>query len=192
MSGIYTEFAPQCTEIQLSIEQFLRQRGGDAVSRSYGLKVANKSLQLSADDVPPWKKFRKPKAAQKAPKWGPLRSVTIELKSKKKSLAFDYDKLKALQRLWLEKVSDNVPARPSSDHLSHVDLVGAQVKIVAAACSSLVGKEGIVVLETANTLDLVGTDCKMKTIPKYNTKFSVAVQNHIWTFDGRELVNRRI
>ena len=151
MAGIYNVLQPISTENQITIEQFLRNRGGDAVSRSYSVKVANKSLQLSADDVPPWKKCRKPKAPPKQTKWGPPRSITTKLKAKKKALVFDCVRLQALHRLWLDKVRESVPARPSSDHISRIDLVGAQLKVISSSCPSLVGKEGIVVQETANS-----------------------------------------
>ena len=176
---------------QTSLEQFLRERGGETVSRTYGFKVANKSLQLSAEDVAPWKRNRKPKIRKDTFKWGPPRSVTADLRSKKKTWRFNFEKLQSLRSLWLEKAIDNFPSRPSSDYLSTVELVGAQAKIVSASCVSLVGKEGTIVRETANTIDFVGEDNCLKTVPKRKTVFTVFVNNQLWTFDGCQMIKRR-
>ena len=194
--GIYSVLPESCepkSEYQPpTLEQFLQQRGGELALKSFAVKVANKALPLSKDEVAPWKKMRKPPKSKKTMKWGPPRAVTSALKAKKKALRFDFDKLQPLRQLWLDKMHDHFPGKALNDQLARMELIGAQVKIIAASCTSIIGKEGIIVRETAHTLELVGDDNKLKTIPKTQTKFTILVRAQLWTFNGGDLVNRQI
>jgi RNase P/RNase MRP subunit p29 len=176
----------------LTLEQFLQQRGGELALKSFAVKVGNKALPLSKDEVAPWKKMRKLPKPKTIMKWGPPRAVTSTLKAKKKGLRFDFEKLQPLRQLWLEKMHDQFPGKALNDQLSRMELVGAHVMIFAASCTSIIGKEGTIVRETANTLELVGADNRLKTIPKTQTKFTVLVRGQLWTFNGADLVNRQI
>ena len=195
--GIYSVLPescePQFSESQaLTLEQFLQQRGGELALKSYAVKVANKALPLSKDEVAPWKKMRKLPKPKTIMKWGPPRAVTATLQAKKNVLRFDFQKLQPLRQLWLDKMHDQFPGKALNDQLSRMELVGAQVKIFAASCTSIIGKEGTIVRETANTLELVGNDNKLKIIPKSQTKFTILVRGQLWTFNGGDLVNRQI
>jgi ribonuclease P protein subunit POP4 len=71
--------------------------------------------------------------------------------------------------------------------LCRADLHGAMVKVSAAHCPSYVGLEGIVVMETKNTLQIISDDNRLRYIPKLGSNFSFKVKDYLFTLPGSSI-----
>ena len=83
------------------------------------------------------------------------------------------------------------------------ELVGSDVRVTAASNPNLVGIEGTVVVETANTLhveasgrawqarsDVRAGESRTKQVPKADATFAFSVGGHTVSVDGERLVAR--
>ena len=73
--------------------------------------------------------------------------------------------------------------------LAH-ELIGLDVRVVAAANPDLVGVAGRVVDETTNTLRIEGTDGRVRTAPKAGATFEFALDDESVVVEGARLVAR--
>lgn len=70
------------------------------------------------------------------------------------------------------------------------ELIGLEVRVVAATNDDLVGVAGRVVDETTNTLRIEGTDGRVRTAPKAGATFEFALDDDHVVVDGARLVAR--
>eukprot|EP01112_Ceratiomyxa_fruticulosa_P007535 TRINITY_DN1961_c0_g1_i1.p1 TRINITY_DN1961_c0_g1~~TRINITY_DN1961_c0_g1_i1.p1 ORF type:complete len:189 (-),score=48.00 TRINITY_DN1961_c0_g1_i1:82-648(-) len=89
-----------------------------------------------------------------------------------------YDKYLPLNALWEKYVEDilqkhNESQIPST--LMKADFHGAAIKVIKSTCPSLIGKFGIVIMETENTFKIICRDNTMKSISKQGTLFAIKV-----------------
>ncbi|KAL5466873.1 hypothetical protein EMCRGX_G031030 [Ephydatia muelleri] len=104
-----------------------------------------------------------------------------------------YDQYLPLHNLWKDYVTDLLqPSKTSNpSHLSQkvlkADYHGAIIKVVRSKCSSCVGKEGILLQETQNTLKLICRDNKIRTIPKANSVFAFGLDGFLFTLYGNHM-----
>lgn len=115
-----------------------------------------------------------------------------------------YADMLALHNLWqgymkehlgldaMERVPD--VADPQYDGFSKLlvkaDLHGAKVLVTRSKCPSLVGISGIVVIDTKNTLKILGEDDKLRTVPKSECIFVIELGNLELTVVGKHLTIR--
>ncbi|XP_055903728.1 ribonuclease P protein subunit p29 [Eupeodes corollae] len=91
------------------------------------------------------------------------------------------------------KNGDTIPEvyEPNYDAFSKLlvksDLHGAKISVTQSKCPSLIGLEGIVVLDTKNVLKIVGEDNKLRTIPKSECVFGMRLGNITFTLFGKHL-----
>jgi len=71
--------------------------------------------------------------------------------------------------------------------LCRADLHGALVMVAAAACPSHRGVEGLVVLETRHTLQILGKDNTLRIIPKLASSFTFTIQGYLFTLPGSSI-----
>ncbi|EDV96858.1 ribonuclease P protein subunit p29 [Drosophila grimshawi] len=74
-----------------------------------------------------------------------------------------------------------------SRQLVKMDLHGAKLRVMQSKCSTLVGLNGICVMETKNVLKLLGEDHKVRTVPKSECVFGMHVGNMEFTIFGQHL-----
>lgn len=70
------------------------------------------------------------------------------------------------------------------------DLTGALVTLASAACPSMVGVSGLVVMETKNTLQIIMKDNKLRLIPKSGSSFSFQVGGYNFTLPGSSIASK--
>ena len=176
-----------------SLESFVRTRGGENSASCYPTKIVNRVVTLGLEYASPWELIKKnskgPKTSQH---WGHSRRVArlCHLKNRK-GLTFDFAHLRALKALWQDVAPSKLAKRSTgSNNQPRVTFIGAEIKVVGAAFPPLVGTEGIVVRETANTWEVVGNNGKLKIIPKRNTIITAMVQDNLWSFNGTDLVEK--
>lgn len=109
-----------------------------------------------------------------------------------------------LHRLWKGymkehlglKEGDTVPEVYESAYdafsklLVKTDLHGAKMEVLQSKCPTLIGLNGIVVLDTKNVLKLLGKDDRLRTIPKSECVFSMKFGNIKFTIFGKHLCIR--
>jgi ribonuclease P protein subunit POP4 len=71
--------------------------------------------------------------------------------------------------------------------LCRADLHGALLKVSQAACPSHRGVEGLVVMETKNTLQILGRDNTLRIVPKLGSSFTYTVGGYIFTLPGSSI-----
>jgi len=71
--------------------------------------------------------------------------------------------------------------------LCRADLHGALVRVTQASCPSHRDVEGLVVMETKNTLQIIGKDNKLRLIPKLGSSFSYCVGGYLFTLPGSSI-----
>ena len=104
-----------------------------------------------------------------------------------------YEQYLPLHNLWKGYMTDLLqPSKSSnptllSQKVLKADYHGAIIKVVRSKCSSYVGKEGILLQETQNTLKLICRDNKIRTIPKANSVFVFGLDGFLFTLYGNHL-----
>lgn len=85
-----------------------------------------------------------------------------------------------LHEFWKQYASQLRHDNPSAfaDRVIRMDLHGALIKVVRSKVSSIVGKTGIVVAETANTLLIVTKEDRALTLPKNVCVIEIEVDDH--------------
>ncbi|ORM39579.1 SWR1-complex protein 4 [Babesia sp. Xinjiang] len=93
----------------------------------------------------------------------------------------NYEHAEALQRLWLEYISDVLgnQSRPQNivRTLALCDLQGAKVDVVSSRCPSYVGISGIIVRETQHGFYIVKVDSTVSLVLKSGTVFALEWNN---------------
>jgi len=71
--------------------------------------------------------------------------------------------------------------------LCRADLHGAMVKVATATCPSHKDVQGLVVMETKNTLQILGKDNTLRVIPKLGSSFTFVVGGYLFTIPGASI-----
>lgn len=93
-------------------------------------------------------------------------------------------------------VGDRVPQvhDPGYDAFSKLlvktDLHGSKMSVIKSKCPTLVGISGIVVLDSKNVLKILGSDDRLRTVPKSECIFSMKFGNMDFTIFGKHLCIR--
>jgi len=74
--------------------------------------------------------------------------------------------------------------------LCRADLHGAMLTVAGAACPSHRGLQGIVAMETKNTLQIIGKDNRLRVIPKLGSSFSFRINDYLITLPGASIDSR--
>ncbi|XP_002068645.3 ribonuclease P protein subunit p29 [Drosophila willistoni] len=112
-----------------------------------------------------------------------------------------YEQALPLHKLWRGyirehlnlKEGDQVPQihEPRYEEFSKLlvkmDFHGAKLKVIQSKCETLVGIAGICVMDTKNVLKLLGTDHRLRTVPKSECVFGMHVGNMEFTIFGQHL-----
>jgi RNase P/RNase MRP subunit p29 len=122
------------------------------------------------------------------------RLLAVDRLPKKRGLT--YAQLLPINELWNDYVVNLIPDWDNIDEqakirLCRADYHGGLVKVTSCACASFVGLEGLVAVETKNTLVLVGKDNVTRTLPKKGAVFTFrAGQSHVFTVGGNAMLMR--
>ncbi|XP_050419797.1 ribonuclease P protein subunit p29 [Adelges cooleyi] len=118
-----------------------------------------------------------------------------------------YDDAMKLNKLWLsymktvinleDLVSRGWNGKPCGKHWSGLmtslykcDYHGAHVKVISSRCCSYIGIQGVIILETKNTFQIVGPDNTLKTVPKNGCVFEIVLQGYLFHIYGQHFVTR--
>lgn len=74
--------------------------------------------------------------------------------------------------------------------VSKADLHGAIIKVESAECPTHVGRQGICLMETRHTFQIISTDNKLRMMPKKGSVFSVEVDGFRFSFPGSNVMSR--
>ena len=107
-----------------------------------------------------------------------------------------YTDVVPINRLWLEYISGLVDLSKWSEgdesfqvRLCRADYHGAEVKVTRSPNAALVGIGGLVAAETRNTLQIIGRDDKLRTVPKKGASFTFrAGESHVFTVGGSSML----
>ncbi|KAK2197736.1 bifunctional Rof-RNase P-like/Ribonuclease P protein subunit Rpp29-RNP1/Ribonuclease P protein subunit RNP1/Ribonuclease P-MRP subunit Rpp29 superfamily/Ribonuclease P-MRP subunit Rpp29 [Babesia duncani] len=90
-----------------------------------------------------------------------------------------YDLALQLHRLWLEYVQQVLEQSYNVQHVARsvamCDLQGCMLTVIASRCASLVGIEGIVILEQANAFVIVSQDGRTRVVLKQKSTLLVRI-----------------
>jgi len=133
-------------------------------------------------------KERRTLGLYRLPKKGLLYSSFIPLHS----LWTGYmDELLALSGLestgWQPSLNEEPRQLQLQTRLCRADLHGALVKVTAATCPSHINIQGIVVMETKNTLQIISKDNHLRYIPKLGSSFSFKIKDYVITIPGSSI-----
>jgi len=119
-----------------------------------------------------------------------------------------YEQFKELHELWTSYMNDllDIKALTASgwkpDNLEdpkiqqlqikicRSDFHGAKLKVDKADCPTQVGRQGICLLETRHTLQIISIDNKLRMIPKRGTTFSLEVGGFKFSFPGSAMLTK--
>jgi len=85
---------------------------------------------------------------------------------------------------WSPNLNEETRQLQLQMRVCRADFHGASVKVVGADCNSHIGLQGIVVMETKNTLQIIGKDNKLRILPKVGSSFSFKVEEYLFTVPG--------
>ena len=88
---------------------------------------------------------------------------------------------------WKPSLNEEPRQLQLQTRLCRADLHGALVKVASATCPSHQGVEGLVVMETKNTLQILGKDNKLRVIPKLGSSFTFVVAGYLFTIPGASI-----
>jgi len=71
--------------------------------------------------------------------------------------------------------------------LCRADLHGSMVRVASATCPSHKDVQGLVVMETKNTLQILGKDNTLRVIPKFGSSFTFVVGGYLFTIPGSSI-----
>nr|CAD7199860.1 unnamed protein product [Timema douglasi] len=77
-----------------------------------------------------------------------------------------------------------------SQLLIKAEYVGAYMRVVRSRCSSLVGKAGLVLMDTQKTFKLIGKDNVVRVVPKETCTFTVQLDKYVFTVYGKQFCIR--
>ncbi|XP_055694299.1 uncharacterized protein LOC129796412 [Lutzomyia longipalpis] len=76
------------------------------------------------------------------------------------------------------------------DILPKMELIGARIEVKKAKCSSIVGKCGVIIMDSKNMFTLVSDEGRVIHLPKMDLAFELSIQNMIVLFYGKFLTMR--
>jgi len=85
---------------------------------------------------------------------------------------------------WSPNLNEETRQLQLQMRICRADLHGASVKVVGATCSSHIGVQGLVVMETKNTIQIISKDNKLRILPKLGSSFSFKVGEFLFTVPG--------
>jgi len=119
-----------------------------------------------------------------------------------------YSKFEGLHALWTEYMANLLNIQQLKDSkwvpgnfedpkfkglqmkICRADLHGAMIKVERADCPSHVGRQGICLMETKHTFQIISTDNKLRMMPKRGSSFSVEVDGYKFSFPGSTMLAR--
>ncbi|CAG4933690.1 unnamed protein product [Colias eurytheme] len=113
-----------------------------------------------------------------------------------------YKDVEAINAIWIDYISEmleldkSVPDPMSkrwdifTQILYKADFHGSLLEVVRSKCPSYVGKKGICIMDTKNTLKIVSKDDVVTTIPKKESVFDMYIKNVKITLFGKHLCIR--
>lgn len=88
---------------------------------------------------------------------------------------------------WSPNLSEETRQLQLQMRICRADFHGAAVKVVGATCSTHMGLEGIVVMETKNTIQIISKDNVLRILPKLGSSFSFKVNKFLFTVPGNSI-----
>jgi len=85
---------------------------------------------------------------------------------------------------WSPNLNEETRQLQLQMRVCRADFHGAALKVVGADCSSHIGLEGIVVMETKNTIQIISKDNKLRILPKLGSSFNFKVNDYLFTVPG--------
>jgi len=85
---------------------------------------------------------------------------------------------------WAPNLNEETRQLQLQMRICRADFHGAAVKVVGATCSTHMGLEGIVVMETKNTIQIISKDNILRILPKLGSSFSLKVGEFLFTVPG--------
>ncbi|XP_022221721.1 ribonuclease P protein subunit p29 isoform X1 [Drosophila obscura] len=115
-----------------------------------------------------------------------------------------YEQALPLHQLWRSYVREHLGLREGeqvpevhepryeefSKQLIKLDMHGARLQVIQSKCKTLEGLAGICVMDTKNVLKLLGEDDRLRSVPKSECVFGLAVGNMYFTIFGQHLTIR--
>ncbi|EOR03736.1 Ribonuclease P protein subunit p29 [Wallemia ichthyophaga EXF-994] len=159
-------------------EKLLRSRlnedNEEKASKVYSSKLEDSTVML---DNP--LKASKPAAKPAKPTKSKRRRQQLQYSVKK--CAMSYETAVKMNKLWNEYIKDIIAGDINSiqSKMLKADLCGCRLIVHSSNNASLVGKEGICILETENSFAIITPDSTHKSIPKNGCVF--AIQSDMFT-----------
>jgi len=100
----------------------------------------------------------------------------------------DFDKIECSKK---ESNPNRIPAILDENlqlKICRADLHGCNLKVTKAKNSCLVGLQGIVVMETRHTFQIIDKKSVVKNIPKDGTSFTFSLNGHVITIQGSSFI----
>jgi len=85
---------------------------------------------------------------------------------------------------WSPNLNEETRQLQLQMRICRADFHGAAVKVVGADCSTHIGLQGLVVMETKNTIQIISKDNKLRILPKLGSSFSFKVGEYVFTVPG--------
>ncbi|KAM8710389.1 hypothetical protein ACLKA7_017074 [Drosophila subpalustris] len=112
-----------------------------------------------------------------------------------------YEQMLSLHKLWRGYIREHLGLREGEEvpqvhekrydefsrQLVKMDLHGAILRVLQSKCETLVGLNGICVMDTKNVLKLLGEDDLLRTVPKSECVFGMQVGSMEFTIFGQHL-----
>ena len=166
------------------VKTYLRSQlsglSNDKFNKVYDDKVKDNKLLL---ENPP----RKVNNRRKKPSKSKFKRKEINLSLSKE---LNYKELIKINRLWNdyinELINDDIQSIPNK--LLKADLNGSILQVVSSSNPSLIGIQGLNLLETKNSFKILTEQNKVKVIPKFNSKFKLFSDRFNINFYGKNLI----
>jgi len=88
---------------------------------------------------------------------------------------------------WKPGLNEEPRQQQLQTRLCRADLHGAMLKVTSATCPSHKDVQGLVVMETKNTLQILGKDNILRLIPKLGSSFTFVVNGYLFTIPGASI-----
>jgi len=88
---------------------------------------------------------------------------------------------------WKPGLNEEPRQQQLQTRLCRADLHGAMVRVASATCPSHKDVQGLVVMETKNTLQILGKDNVLRLIPKLGSSFTFVVNRYLFTIPGASI-----
>ena len=85
---------------------------------------------------------------------------------------------------WAPNLNEETRQLQLQMRICRADFHGAAVKVVGATCSTHMGLQGIVVMETKNTIQIISKDNILRILPKLGSSLSLKVGEFLFTVPG--------